>query len=647
MKRKDFDKPALLVLLSLLALGVSLFLPWKWLSALALIASVTSFVFFFLRIRRSEARQERRLCELESSFQLDDFSDYTLEERLLFVSQELERRNSALCASLLQKRISSEHELGHALEGVAALAKDLFLAVSAEISLFDKDTGAHHTSFVVGLPGTREASKHHRRPLSRNQKALTHDPNSVYTSETPISFAGDILGVLRVTLPPGIPPASGDQELLDLLASQASIAIVNTEYSKQILRMKNASDESVRAKTGFLANLSHELRGPLGIMLNAVDLVLDKLCGPISDEQVEILRMVRSNGSHLLELVNDVLDYAKVESGKITPQPVPILVNELLTDIFAVVRKQAETKRHSIVIGKLDDALAMQCDKRHIRQILINLLTNAIKYTPDGGSIHLFAERRANQRIRISVKDSGIGIAESDREKVFAAFERIENSYSITQVGSGLGMALTKKLVEANSGTIDFESEVNAGSHFYVSFPARDAAHIRFEQAVDEAPKVKGHGEVILLAQRDEGERQMLSRYLVHLGFCVVQVDSEAALVEVMKKQDANVLVLDNDIVDTNERDVIAEIRVAAKRVSVPMLLITSRAFSFDIEHYIRSGVDRCLVKPLDLVEFSQTCKQLMDAEYRGVGVDEEEKPEEEKPLGPLSGKIIRQDIVH
>src|SRR5690606_32222677 len=128
-------------------------------------------------------------------------------------------------------------------------------------------------------------------------------------------------------------------------------------------------------------------------MLNAVELVLDGLCGDVNKDQAETLGMVHKNGEHLLELINDVLDYAKVESGRLQVNKVDIFVNELLEDVCNVVRSQADAKFHKLIFKSSPGALAFSCDRRHARQMLINLLSNAIKYTPDGGLIEVWAER--------------------------------------------------------------------------------------------------------------------------------------------------------------------------------------------------------------------------------------------------------------
>lgn len=543
----------------------------------------------------------------------------SLEVLLENLFHEFSRRNESLSMNLLERKISTDEELSRSLERIVGLSMSLLDGESAELSLFDRDSGMYHSSFVVGKPFRTSAQAMLSGAADREDLYVSPD-----VMIQPIAFAGAILGSLRVALKKGRLPTVGDKQIMALLALQGGLAIVNAQYTKQLLRMKAASEESVRAKTGFLANLSHELRGPLGIMTNAVEIVLDGLCGPVSEEQAETLQMIKSNGSHLLELINDVLDYAKIESGKISVNPSEVLLNEILKDVTAVVRNQAESKSHKLSFKPSEDVLAIECDRRHFRQILINLLTNAIKYTPDGGSIDVWAERMPGNKIKISVRDTGIGIDSSEREKVFSAFERVENSYSITQMGTGLGMTLTKKLVEVNGGQIDFESVPGEGSQFWVHFPAIEMSDL--SRAADEEQELdhaKGGGDALLLVQKDDGERKMLTRYLSHIGYGVIPAATETDAITILRDRSARLVLIDNDIVDDPKNDVISAIRDTAKESSLPVILISSRAFVFDIRKYLRAGIDRCLIKPLELKELGHTCRDLIDGKFEGAVVDE------------------------
>jgi signal transduction histidine kinase/CheY-like chemotaxis protein len=430
----------------------------------------------------------------------------------------------------------------------------------------------------------------------------------------PIAFAGRMQGTIRVSLPRGRVPSLGDREVLKLLALQCSVAMVNAEYTEQLMRLKEASEESVKAKTGFLANLSHEIRGPLGIMLNAVELVLDGLCGQITEDQLETLSMVRSNGAHLLELINDVLDYAKVESGKMTVSKVDVPVHDLLQDIVKIARGQAEAKRHRLEYTPPEGPLTISIDRRHARQIMINLVTNAIKYTPAGGCITIWADRVTVGKVRINVQDTGVGIDRGDRAKVFSAFERVDDSYSRNQAGTGLGMPLTKRLVEANGGTIEFESVPKQGSHFWILFDAVDSPQAGVAVPTEAPVVVEGKGRSVLIVGEDDRERQMTARYFTHVGFKVVLAATRDACVALLAASDVELVLLDYNSLDVPVELIVREIRGQGERRPVPIVLMSSHAFVFDIERYLKAGIDRCLVKPVPFADLGKTCDDLLHA---------------------------------
>lgn len=546
-----------------------------------------------------------------------DTRSYSIERLVHKILKEVQRKNRSLSIDVVERRVNDKQALSQALEKIVGLAFRLLRAESSELALFDAESGMYHSSFVLGKPFRESAQAMFSGVLEGEEEETSPD-----VLVQPIAFAGSILGSLRVALPHGQTPSVVDRDIMRILALQSGLAIINAEYTSELVRMKNVSDETVRAKTGFLANLSHEIRGPLGIMLNAVELVLDGLCGDINEDQLDTLKMVRSNGEHLLELINDVLDYAKVESGKITPRPEDILINEVLKDIANVVRSQAEAKQHILRFKEPPEVLAIRCDRRHLRQMLINLLTNAIKYTPNGGEIIITADRIPGQRIKISVQDTGVGIGTRDRHKVFSAFERIENSYSISQLGTGLGMPLTKKLAEVNAGQIDFDSVPGEGSEFWLAFPAisYQAAHHVSENK--EEPEARGRNEAILLLEDDSKECKMMCRYLEHIGFRIIVAADRKHALELLQKGQIELLLVDNQTTENAEQEDVNDFREAARSGFLPIVLLTSRAFAFDIEKYLKNGIDLCLIKPVALKRLGRICRELIDGEFVGSGID-------------------------
>ncbi len=590
----------------------------------------------------------RARIEREVRRQAFDFGFYDLHKPigslLAQIIKVVQRKDRSLSVPVVERRITSRQELSRALEQIVALAYKLLEAESAELALFDTDSNTYHSSFVLGRPFREDAQT---ALAGSNLTGQKHNPEILIQ---PIAFAGSILGSLRVALPRGRQHEPSDQDIMRILALQSGLAILNAEYSKELVRMKEVSDESVKAKTGFLANLSHEIRGPLGLIINANELVLDDLCGPLNSDQRETLELVKKNGTHLLDLINDVLDYAKVESGKVQTKPEEIQINDTLSELRNVVRSQAELKKHVIEFKDGREILCTRCDRRHFRQMLINLLTNAIKYTPDGGKIELSAERVPGQKIKISVKDSGVGIEAKDRHKVFSAFERIENSYSLQQVGTGLGMPLTRRLAEVNGGTIDFESTPGAGTHFWLLLPAVEYNPAQALNAAQEVAEAVGQGESVLLVDSDESERGMMVRYLKHIGFKVIVANSKEEVLLLLEQNQIDCAIIDNAIVDQPDDETVRLLREKARSTCLPLILSTSRAFAFDIEKYLKAGIDLCLIKPVPLKELGTAVRELIDADATGVSLRRNaQQKTAKKPVAgqaTISSKPGKSDIL-
>ncbi len=571
------------------------------------------------------------------------------EELIPFVADTLRRQNKLLSWSDFESRLIREGDLGKTLRELAARAREVLRAESAEISLFDRELGTYDSSFVVGKPFPSGAQAMLSGAVDGEEEVK---PSPEVLAEE-ILFAGAQFGSIRVAMPKGVLPTLSDRRTLRLISLHCGIAIINSQYSEQLLKLRQVSEESLRAKTGFLANLSHELRAPLGIMMNAVELVLNGICGPISPEQRETVELIHKNSQHLLDLINDVLDYAKIESGKLTPHPEDVSVGEVLEELRAVVRSTAEEKSHRLILHPVKKELHVHVDRRHFRQVIINLLSNAIKYTPEKGTIELWAEPKHGGRIQVNVKDNGIGISEREAEKVFRAFERVDDSYALTQTGAGLGMSLSKRLIEANAGKIQFQSEVGEGSHFWITLPRGEVpAEVEVQEEGDQpALEQQGNGEQILLVQKSGSERQMIVRYLGHVGFQAVGVQNRQEALEVLRQRKARLVIIDNGVVDHPRGDLFRKVRSDAKSAGLPVVLISSRAFVFDVERYLKEGIDRCLLKPIHLDELAVICRQLIDGSYKGAVIDtaELELAKDTQEIAALSAaKLLGiDDIVH
>ena len=237
-------------------------------------------------------------------------------------------------------------------------------------------------------------------------------------------------------------------------------------------KAKMAAEIANRSKSEFLANMSHELRTPLNHIIGFTELVLDKNFGELNEIQEEYLNDVHSSSEHLLSLINDILDLSKVEAGKLEYRPTEVHIRYILTNSLSMIKEKA--MKSDIKISNELDGIpeSIQADERKLKQILYNLLSNAVKFTPNGGSIDLVAKRSSDidiaaqnlknsskDYIQISIKDSGIGLKKENIAKIFQPFEQVENSTSRRFQGTGLGLSLTKNLVELHGGKIWAKSE--------------------------------------------------------------------------------------------------------------------------------------------------------------------------------------------
>ncbi len=237
-------------------------------------------------------------------------------------------------------------------------------------------------------------------------------------------------------------------------------------YNKNV-QLQNAA----KAKDRFLANMSHELRTPLNGIIGFAEFLVDGTPGPLNLKQKEYLEDILSSGRHLLQLINDVLDLAKVEAGKMRLSPERFALREALKEACAVAKPLAQKKRIQIEIGVAADLREVTLDEQKFKQVLYNLLSNAIKFTSDGGKVEVLAANHGANRFRLVVRDTGIGIKSEDIGRLFLEFEQLESGATRRYEGTGLGLALTRKILELQGGTIGVESEVAKGSSFTIELP--------------------------------------------------------------------------------------------------------------------------------------------------------------------------------
>ncbi len=300
-----------------------------------------------------------------------------------------------------------------------------------------------------------------KKKLERRREGIAEQYETVLTRRdgTPIW--------VRVSAAPLVDPQGGFQGTVAMLSD-----ITNRKEHESELEAKTREVEDAnRHKSEFLANMSHELRTPLNSVLGFSEMLLDGRPGPLTTVQSEFVQNINSSGSHLLDLINDLLDLNAVEAGRLEFRPEAFELRDLIPETVAMLAPLAERKS-IVVTTEIADALGIvSADPVRLRQVVCNYLSNAIKFTPQGGEIYVRTLALGEDRFRLEVQDTGMGIAAEDLPKLFTLFEQLDKGKGKRHQGAGLGLALTKRIVSLQGGRVGVSSEIGNGSTFWAELP--------------------------------------------------------------------------------------------------------------------------------------------------------------------------------
>ena len=314
----------------------------------------------------------------------------------------------------------------------------------------------------------------------------------------PLVIDSEIVGVVNMSHPRPDAFSAEDEGLMTIITDQVTIAlssvqvfddmqqmnvVLEVEVDKATAEIRKTNEElqlayeeiqtASRMKSQFLAHMSHELRTPLNAVIGFSEILEDQTFGPMNEKQSRYVGNILTSSRHLLELINDILDLAKVESGRVELSLEQFLLQDCLSQVTDVVLPLALNKSIEIKTDLAEDIGLVTADEQRFRQILYNLLSNAIKFTPENGQVEIKAHRIESGDLRVSVRDTGIGIKKEHQELIFSEFRQVEESYARRYEGTGLGLALTRRLVELHSGKIWVESEEGKGSTFTLVIPGK------------------------------------------------------------------------------------------------------------------------------------------------------------------------------
>jgi PAS domain S-box-containing protein len=397
------------------------------------------------------------------------------------------------------------------------------------------------------------------------------------------------------------------QELEQLVeARTAELAAAN----KSLLEAKEEADRANRAKSEFLSRMSHELRTPLNAILGFGQLLEVNLSSP---EDVESIQQVMKAGHHLLELINEVLDIARIEAGSMSLSIEPIEVGQLMRDAIVMVRPMAAARR--IHIKTADSELQVDADRQRLMQVLLNLLSNAIKYNREGGDVEIDFVPDGPGHLRITLSDTGPGISAGDLGMLFNPFERLRAGETEVE-GSGLGLAVCKRLVEIMSGEIGAESVVGRGSTFWIKLPlARKKARRENSQSLKPKWKsqVAGKEFSLLYIEDNDSNVRLLQRILQsRLGVKFLTSKRGLGGLEVARDHLPDVILLDLYLPDISGEEVLAKLRQEKATAEIPVLVITADATSAHADRLLAAGAQSYLTKPLDMPKLFQAIEQAL-----------------------------------
>jgi signal transduction histidine kinase/CheY-like chemotaxis protein len=378
-----------------------------------------------------------------------------------------------------------------------------------------------------------------------------------------------------------------------VLAERGRLIGEKERLNAELAASVDALSMAGKAKSDFLAAMSHELRTPLNAIMGFADLM--DAADPVGEDErlvpAEWVRHVRSGGTHLLELINDILDLAKVEAGRIDLKRETLRLPTVVGEVVTTLRVVSDRKQLHVTTDI--PALTVVADRIRLRQILDNLLSNAIKFTPRHGRIHVSAQR-TDTEVRVCVADTGIGISPEDCKKVFEEFTQVGDS-DARQAGTGLGLALTRRLAEAHGGTIELQSEPDTGSQFTVCLPVH-AAPVATDRSVP-APEPEPSPGGVLIIEDDPAAAQLLTAYLTDVGYPAAVATSGGQGLRQARQHRPAAILLDILLPDTDGWHVLRELKNDPITRDIPVIITTVLD---EHEVGLALGAVDYLIKPID-----------------------------------------------
>jgi signal transduction histidine kinase/ActR/RegA family two-component response regulator len=387
-------------------------------------------------------------------------------------------------------------------------------------------------------------------------------------------------------------------------ALEAALGELQT-FNRELRAAKEAAEAAARSKDEFLAGMSHELRTPLNAVLGLSELLQEEIYGALNEKQSEALKTIETSGRHLLSLINDILEIARMGSGEVQLRLSKVKVADLCEDCVDLIRAQASKKELIVCCEIAADVPELKTDARRFKQILVNLLGNAVKFTDKGGKIGLCA-RIEGPNLWLEVWDSGIGIKAEDCERIFLPFVQLDSGLSRKYDGTGLGLALVKQLTDLLGGEVSVESTLGVGSRFRVRFALRAGESLGVRELAPASMRqteLAGAGQLILLAEDNEANIATIGSYLRHKGYQVEVAQNGKIALEKVRALSPALVLMDVQMPEMDGLEATRLIRQEPGFEHLPVIALTALAMAGDRERGILAGVNEYVTKPVSLRE--------------------------------------------